>query len=408
MPQLKKIAVIHDSVEARGGATGLARLSALEYRKRGYAVSYLTGEGSEDEELIGAGIEIVGLGQAKLAASGALKAMSSGFHNASAQSMIANWIAEHDTPETVYHLHNWAQILSPSVFNALEPVAERTVVSCHDFFNVCPNGGLLNFRTGQACQLKPMSAACWASQCDRRSPAHKYWRMARHLRLSSLADFKHSTMTFVCLNAGMERVMRDAGFPAPRLTNIPNPATAFSDQRIQAESNRTFLFAGRLNREKGADLAASAASDAGVELVMAGEGDLAAALAQQYPQIEFAGFCTRDRLASLVRNARALIVPGRWREPFGLVMAEAALSGVPVLVSEPSTLASDIDRLGIGRSFDPASETALTSLLTTLAKDDELVRTFSQNAFAHAPKICSTTDAWVDGFISLFEQSLSC
>lgn len=369
VPSMNHIVVIHDSVEARGGATGLARLSALEYRKRGFRVTYLTGE-SGDDELAQAGIDVHGLGQSKLKTAGAVGAMTKGFHNRHAKDLVADWISRNDTPSTAYHLHNWAQILSPAVFAALKPVEARTIVSCHDFFNVCPNGGLLNFQTGKVCNLKPMSAACWVSQCDRRSSIHKYWRMARQLRLNALAGFSQSQMTFVCLNAGMEQVMRAAGFPAPNLVNNPNPADGYTTDRVEAEQNEAFLFVGRLNAEKGADIAARAARLASVPMVMVGEGEMMGRLAAHYPEIEFPGFCSRAEIARLVRQSRALVVPGRWREPFGLVIAEAARSGLPILISEPSTLSADIKRLDMGQTFPANSADALADKLRLSAHDD--------------------------------------
>jgi hypothetical protein len=38
---------------------------------------------------------------------------------------VAAWIAQHDTPRTVYHLHGWLQILSPAVLHAAAPVRDR-------------------------------------------------------------------------------------------------------------------------------------------------------------------------------------------------------------------------------------------------------------------------------------------
>ena len=403
MSSMNHIVIIHDSVEARGGATGLARLSALEYRKRGFRVSYLTGE-SGDDELAEAGIDVHGLGQSKLKKAGTFAAMTKGFHNAEAKGLVADWIARNDTPSTVYHLHNWAQILSPGVFAALKPVEARTVVSCHDFFNVCPNGGLLNFQTGEICKLKPMSAACWVSQCDRRNSAHKYWRMARQLRLNSLADFAQSQMTFVCLNAGMEQVMRAAGFRAPNLVNIPNPANGYTTDRVEAEQNEAFLFVGRLNAEKGADIAARASRLASVPMIMVGEGEMMDRLVAGYPEIEFPGFSTREEIAQLVGRSRALVVPGRWREPFGLVIAECARSGLPILISEPSTLSAEIAHLDMGRTFPANSPDILAAVLREAAADDALISKLSRNAFSKAENICSTTAEWTERFLGLFEQ----
>ncbi|WP_158085538.1 glycosyltransferase [Henriciella aquimarina] len=405
MAGIERITIIHDRVEARGGATGLARLCALEYRKLGLPVTFLTGEDG-DAELEAAGVEIIGLGQQGLRTAGTLTALRKGLHNSEAAYLVASWIEANDTPGTVYHLHNWAQILSPAVFGALRAVEARTVVSCHDFFNICPNGGLLNFPKGTVCHLKAMSSACWMSQCDRQSPVHKYWRMIRQLHLRNRAGFPESAMTFVCLNKGMEDVMREAGFDAPNLTHIPNPAQAYTPERIPAEENDAFLFVGRLNREKGADLAAEAAHRAGVQLIMVGEGELAAPLSQRYPEIDFPGFCSRAQIAEFASKARALIVPGRWREPYGLVIADAALSGLPVILSAPSTLSGDIARRDMGTVFDPAEAGALEATLRALSEDDTAIARFSHNAHSRAGEICNTPESWAASFIELFETKL--
>lgn len=405
MARLEHVVVIHDSIEARGGATGLARLSAIQYRKLGLDVTYLTGA-EDDSSLSQFGIETIGLGQSRVLEQSRLSALRSGLHNSEAAKLVSDWVSRNDTPSTAYHLHNWAHILSPSIFGALRPVAARTVVSCHDFFNACPNGGLLHYPSGTPCELKPMSGACWISQCDRRSSLHKYWRMARHLNLNRVADFRASDMTFVCLHDGMKSVMQDAGFNPPHLTSIANPATAYLDIPVEAAENRTFLFIGRLSREKGADIVAEAAMEAGVPLTMIGEGPLGAELAERFPAITFAGFCTREQIGEHVRTARALVVPGRWREPYGLVVAEAALSGLPVLISRPSTLAAKVEELQIGAVFDPHLKSGLAQRLQVWAVDDETVRRMSCNAAPRANQICTSPEGWAQQFIELMEAKL--
>lgn len=406
MSMLDRIVILHDNIEARGGATGLARLAALEYRKLGLEVTYLTGA-DDDGSLLLAGVETHGLGQKNLMQTGRLTALQKGVHNGEAARFVSDWISENDTPRTAYHLHNWSQILSPSIFDALKRVEERVVVSCHDFFNACPNGGLLHFRKGEVCTLKPMSAACWASQCDRRSPLHKYWRMMRHMNLHRAARFSQSRMLFVCLHEGMSAVMREAGFAAPRLTSIPNPATPMTSEPIKAEQNADFIFLGRINREKGADIAAAAAAMAGVRLVMMGEGDLLEPLSRQHPDVVFTGFCDRAAIELHARKARALIVPGRWREPFGLVIAEAAMSGLPVIISQPSTLAGQVEALEMGVTFDPASVDALATHMNNFAADDDLVARLSQNAYDHADRLCSTPESWAKQFVNLLEEQVT-
>src|SRR5438309_3332508 len=97
------------------------------------------------------------------------------------------------------------------------------------------------------------------------------------------------------------------------------------------------LYLGRYSREKGPHLAIDVAAQAELPLLMAGEPH-----EPEYFEEELApkmhkhgvidlGAVGGPRKATLLAHARALLFPIQWDEPFGLVMIEAQLSGVPVL-----------------------------------------------------------------------------
>ena len=101
------------------------------------------------------------------------------------------------------------------------------------------------------------------------------------------------------------------------------------------------LFVGRLVEAKGVRDAVAAwrRSGVGLPLVLAGTGPLRAELAAQAgrgegPELEVLGWVERDRLSGLYRRARALLLPSRWQEPFGIVGLEALSFGVPVVAWE--------------------------------------------------------------------------
>jgi glycosyltransferase involved in cell wall biosynthesis len=111
------------------------------------------------------------------------------------------------------------------------------------------------------------------------------------------------------------------------------------------------FFLGRLAWCKAPEHAIEAAARAGVEITVAGRahGDaapegwaeevLAPALRRPHVRwIHEADLATKRRLFA---TARALLVPLRWEEPFGLVMIEAALAGCPV-VANPLGAAPEI------------------------------------------------------------------
>lgn len=98
-------------------------------------------------------------------------------------------------------------------------------------------------------------------------------------------------------------------------------------------------FVGRLAREKGPHTAIDAAHLAGIPIRIAGdvhppdrafaEGQVEPRLAS--PHVTFLGPIGTEQKVPLLRDARALLAPIAWNEPFGLILIEAMLSGCPVV-----------------------------------------------------------------------------
>jgi glycosyltransferase involved in cell wall biosynthesis len=103
------------------------------------------------------------------------------------------------------------------------------------------------------------------------------------------------------------------------------------------------LFAGRMNAEKGADLAIAIARKAGMRLVMAGplaprewDPDYFVREIERHidgDQIIYLGELGPAELDRVYRGASCLLMPIRWEEPFGLVAVEAMAHGVPVVAT---------------------------------------------------------------------------
>lgn len=405
-PMPTRIVVLHDFAEPEGGAGMLAHVSARGYRDAGIAVTYICGEGSGCS-LSGEGIDVVALGGKGLLATSRLQGFRQGYHNSQASRAIADWIAQNDTPTTAYHLHNWSQILSPAVFSALRPVEDRLVVSCHDFFSVCPNGGFVHFRNSTPCDKQPLSAGCLMSQCDRRSAVHKYWRAARHAHLLGEARFAESRAAFVFLHEGMMERARAGGFAAPDARAVRNPVEAWSRSRLTPEARSSFLFVGRVGKDKGTDLALEAARRAGVHLVVAGTGPDMEGLSAEYAQAQFVGWQDRAGLQRLAQDARALLMPSRFVEPFGLVALEAACSGLPVVTSQTAYVGYDLETIGAGIRTDVRDADGFARVLSALAADDARVRAMSEAGFARGQDLCHTPESWVRCFLDIMSGHLA-
>jgi glycosyltransferase involved in cell wall biosynthesis len=119
---------------------------------------------------------------------------------------------------------------------------------------------------------------------------------------------------------------------------IPNPI----DLRawpLQENKRDYLLWVGRMTAAKGPHRAIAAARLAGVPLILAGviqPGQQAFFDREVAPHIDddrvrFVGEVGGSVKRSLFADARALLMPIRWEEPFGMVMVEALASGTPVI-----------------------------------------------------------------------------
>jgi glycosyltransferase involved in cell wall biosynthesis len=123
---------------------------------------------------------------------------------------------------------------------------------------------------------------------------------------------------------------------------IPNFAD--TDQltfRQSVASDAPLVFLSRVESIKGADLAIAIARRSGVRLVIAGNHADAGPEADYWRRqiapeigrdgIEYVGPVDDTQKAELLGQARAMLVPIQWNEPFGIVFAEALACGTPVI-----------------------------------------------------------------------------
>jgi glycosyltransferase involved in cell wall biosynthesis len=174
------------------------------------------------------------------------------------------------------------------------------------------------------------------------------------------------------------------------LATVPHgvPTTQY---RMQESKGGYLAFLGRLSPEKGPEVAIRLAIQAGLPLKIAAKVDSvdrAYFEAKVRPLldhrlIEFVGEIGDEQKAEFLGNARALLFPIAWPEPFGLVMIEAMACGTPVIAYDCGAVPEVIED---GRSgfIVNSEEQALEAIVRVSELDRHVVRaSFEQRFTAH-------------------------
>ena len=156
---------------------------------------------------------------------------------------------------------------------------------------------------------------------------------------------------------------------------IPNPI-AVDSWPFRRSDDDYVLWIGRMTPEKGPHRAIEIARAAGQDLILAGvvqPGQRSFFERHVEPHIDgrrvrFVGEVGGARKKNLFAGARALLVPIRWPEPFGMVIIEALVCGTPVLAFDEGAVTELVDDGVTG--FVVEDETAMVAALGNVKQID--------------------------------------
>jgi glycosyltransferase involved in cell wall biosynthesis len=156
--------------------------------------------------------------------------------------------------------------------------------------------------------------------------------------------------------APLVSISREQRRPLPqRLNWVGNVHHGLPRDLLPFEVNPTgdyLAFLGRISPEKRPDRAIEIAARASHRLKMAAKVDRAdqaywdeviAPMVKAHSNVEFVGEINEQQKADFLGNARALLFPIDWPEPFGLVTIEAMACGTPVIAFRAGSVPEVID-----------------------------------------------------------------
>ncbi len=308
---------------------------------------------------------------------------------------------ERERPDVV-HVHNLFPILSGSVARAAAEADLPVVWTVHNYRLTCVAG--TRFRDG--------------AMCDR---CHRGWRVPGVAfgcygtsRLASVSTtvgtsifrgIARRRLTTVAVSDHVRRWLLGLGFdPARTMTKyngVPGPAAV--PAAAAPARGRTILYLGRLAEEKGIRLLLDAwrqVADPGARLRFVGSGPLAqdvADAARRDPRIDPVGQVARDDVAAHLLEARALVVPSVWEEPFPLAALDGLAHGRPVVTTGLGGLRDMVDD-SCGWIVAPDPGAVAAGLTEVLAADEAVAVRGGQARLVYEKRFTPevTTRALVD------------
>jgi glycosyltransferase involved in cell wall biosynthesis len=293
-------------------------------------------------------------------------------HRDAAKGLLRGGLAPEEVGEAVrrtgarvVHAHNVNPTLGWRALAAARAAGARVVLHLHNYRLVCAVGTC--FTHGEDCTrchgrntLPGVRLNCrGASPAE--SAAYAASLALWQGRIAGQAD------RFLVPSAFALRRLRELGAPVDdRASVLWSVQREFADASRAAEG-RHVLYAGRLSREKGVADAVAACREAGLPLVVAGEGPAEAELRELAgPDVRFAGRVGAEALAELRREAAVAVVPSRYAEILPLAALEAMAAAVPVVAARSGGLAELVPEEGL---YPPGDVAALAARLRRLWGD---------------------------------------
>ncbi|PYT20126.1 MAG: glycosyltransferase family 1 protein [Acidobacteria bacterium] len=303
-------------------------------------------------------------------------------------------------PEVV-HVRLFLSQLSPLILPLLRDIPALYHVAWYR--SICPVGTKM-LPNSAPCR-EPAGLACLKNHCLQ---AYAWPSLMLQMKL-----WRHWRGAFKLIVANSHATKRRLEAEGIRPVEVVWNGVPVRAQRKPFAAPVTVAFAGRLIREKGADVLVEAfakvvACIPEAKLLIAGDGPERIQLVSQIDQLHLnssvtlLGHLSRAELEARFSNAWVQVVPSRWEEPFGIVAAESLMRGTAVVASDAGGLAEIVLNNETGVLVPPGDPQALGDALLSLLENRERAEWMGGNARQFALQHL-TEEAFVNRFLELYE-----
>ena len=373
---LKNIVIVNDWASIEGGAANVAINSAIGLAKH-YCVYLFSAVQPIDSRLKKTGVNVICIGKKDvLHDENRFRAICKGLWDNETKREFEHLLATLDPAESIIHFHTWTKALTASLYAVTAKMDFKTVITLHDFFCFCPNGGFYDYQRNEICIKRPISLACLVCNCDARSYPQKIWRSIR-MKIQNRVLARNKKIYFISISALTRRICVSLINGSRKVYTVVDPVEINGNQPNKLLENDK-VFMARLSPEKGAELFCQAVTDLNLKGIVLGDGYLRKELMEKYPNIEFAGWVTGGDKQFYFKQAKAFVFTSLWYETFGLSVAEARSYGIPCIVPDACAASEQIIDGETGYIFKTGNLDSLKEAITKYENTD--IQSMQNNA----------------------------
>jgi len=317
----------------------------------------------------------------------------------------------------VAHLHNIYHHLSPSILPVLARHRVPVVLTLHDLRLLCPAIHML--RQGKVCERckgghfhEAVLGRCVKESRSASALAALETWLQTHRRL-----YQHTVTRFICPSRFYLEKFVEWGYPREKLIHLPNFVDTGQWHPVETEPEDTYLYFGRISREKGLANLLQAQSlwehretkgEPAQTLLVAGSGPwddqlqkLTAEL--ELKKIKILGPLPVEVLQEVLARVRFTVIPSEWYENAPMAILESLATGRPVAGARIGGIPELIEDGQDGVLFPPGDPEAILAGLQRAAALGPEAR---ERARAKAERIASRS-AHMQRLNEILEQTKS-
>lgn len=304
---------------------------------------------------------------------------------------------------------NLVPLIGFTVYRVAKKTGTPIVQSVNNFRYACPGSSCI--RNGEICEsciTKNSFSDALKYGCYRNSKLQTIIlcaAMRLHRMLGSFDRVDCYTVPSGFNKSKLNGIVKDEKKIVVLNPTIPDEHTDITN----ASDRKYYVYAARLEKLKGIDVAVKAFEKLDYPLMVLGTGNMEEEMKQYVREhnlsnIDFVGFCDRNKMREIFCNAKALLYPTQWYEGIPLTLLESFSLGTPVIGSNIGNV-GDCVRDGInGVTFQYDDPDALAGAVMKMESPEMLDRTIKGARQIYEENY--SPDAYYNNLMAIFQKHI--